>query len=89
MLLTFSTVSQDHVTEDHADGRHVTKNTHVEEDHIRVPIGSVRFGFRLNRYRTDFSVIGSVNLPKFRFRFRLKPIPIGIYRKPNRFTDKF
>src|SRR6266542_277190 len=34
ILLTFSTLSQDHVTEDHADGRHVTRNTHVEEDHI-------------------------------------------------------
>src|SRR6266542_792555 len=34
MLLTFSTLNQDHVTEDHADGRHVTRNTHVEEDHI-------------------------------------------------------
>ena len=55
----------------------------------RVPIGSVQFGFRLNRYRTDFSVIGLVNLPKFQFRFKLKPIPIGIYRKLNRFTDKF
>src|SRR6266511_469552 len=34
ILLTFSTLNQDHVTEDHADGRHVTKNTHVEEDHV-------------------------------------------------------
>src|SRR6266498_1990776 len=34
MLLTFSTLNQDHVTEDHADRRHVTKDTHVEEDHI-------------------------------------------------------
>src|SRR6266540_4774340 len=34
ILLTFSTLNQDHVTEDHADGRHVTKDTHVEEDHI-------------------------------------------------------
>src|SRR6266540_1348191 len=33
-LLTFSTLNQDHVTEDHADGRHVTENTHVEEDHV-------------------------------------------------------
>ena len=22
------------MTEDHADGRHVTKNTHIEEDHV-------------------------------------------------------
>jgi len=34
MLLTFSTLNQDHVTEDHADRRHVTKNTHVKEDHV-------------------------------------------------------
>src|SRR6266536_2424389 len=34
ILLTFSTLNQDHVTEDHADRRHVTKDTHVEEDHI-------------------------------------------------------
>src|SRR6266542_2251310 len=34
ILLTFSTLHQDHVTEDHANGRHVTKNTHVEEDHV-------------------------------------------------------
>src|SRR6266540_5172061 len=34
ILLTFSTLNQDHVTEDHADERHVTKDTHVEEDHI-------------------------------------------------------
>src|SRR6266542_5337928 len=34
ILLTFSTLNQDHVTEDYADGRHVTKNTHVKEDHI-------------------------------------------------------
>src|SRR6266508_5634009 len=34
ILLTFSTLNQDHVMEDHADRRHVTKNTHVEEDHI-------------------------------------------------------
>ncbi len=33
ILLTFSTLNQDHVTENHADRRHVTKNTHVEEDH--------------------------------------------------------
>src|SRR6266540_3001263 len=34
ILLTFSTLNQDHVTEDHADGRHVTENTHVEENHV-------------------------------------------------------
>ena len=34
ILLTFSTLNQDHVMEDHADRRHVTKNTHVEEDHV-------------------------------------------------------
>ncbi len=34
ILLTFSTLNQDHVTEDHADEWHVTKNTHVEEDHV-------------------------------------------------------
>src|SRR6266540_6056179 len=34
ILLTFSTLNQDHITEDHADGQHVTKNTHVEEDHV-------------------------------------------------------
>src|SRR6266540_3589744 len=33
ILLTFLTLNQDHVTEDHADGRHVTENTHVTEDH--------------------------------------------------------
>ena len=32
--LTFLTLNQDHVTEDHADGQHVTKNTYVEEDHV-------------------------------------------------------
>ncbi len=59
-------------------------NNHIIFIYIyRVLIGSVRFGFRLNRYRTDFSVISSVNLPKFQFRFRLKPIPISIYRKLN------
>src|SRR6266498_2328606 len=34
ILLTFSTLNQDHVMEDHADGRHVTKDTHVEEDYV-------------------------------------------------------
>ena len=34
ILLIFSTLNQDHVTEDHADGWHVTKNIHVEEDHV-------------------------------------------------------
>src|SRR6266511_3679338 len=34
ILLTFSTLNQDHVTEDHADRRHVTENIHVEEDHV-------------------------------------------------------
>ena len=34
MLLTFSTLNQDHVMEDHVDGQHVIKNTHVEEDHV-------------------------------------------------------
>src|SRR6266540_7169002 len=33
ILLTFSTLNQDHVMEDHTNGRHVTKNTYVEEDH--------------------------------------------------------
>ena len=37
----------------------------------RVLISSVQFSFRLNWYWTDFSVIGSVNLPKFQFQFRL------------------
>src|SRR6266540_3458184 len=31
ILLTFSTLNQDHVEEDHADGRHVTYNS---EDHV-------------------------------------------------------
>ncbi len=34
ILLKFSTLNQNHVTENHADGQHVTKNTHVEEDHV-------------------------------------------------------
>src|SRR6266540_4536206 len=34
ILLTISTLNQDHVTEDHVDGRHVIKNTHMEEDHV-------------------------------------------------------
>ncbi len=34
ILLTFSTLNQDHVTEDHINRRHVTKNTHVKEDHV-------------------------------------------------------
>ena len=34
ILLTFSTLNQDHVMEDHADERHVTKDVHVEEDHV-------------------------------------------------------
>src|SRR6266498_2418852 len=34
ILLIFSTLNQDHVTEDHADGWHVTKNTYEEEDHV-------------------------------------------------------
>ena len=34
ILLIFSTLNQEHMTEDHVDGRHVTKNTHVEEDHV-------------------------------------------------------
>src|SRR6266498_2658575 len=34
ILLTFSTLNQDHVTEDYADGRHVTRNIHVEEDYV-------------------------------------------------------
>ena len=33
-MLTFSTLNQDHVMEDHADGRHMTEETHVEEDHV-------------------------------------------------------
>ncbi len=34
ILLTFLTLNQNHVTEDHADRWYVTKNTHVKEDHI-------------------------------------------------------
>ncbi len=34
ILLTFSTLNQDHVIEEHADRRHVTKKTHVEEDYV-------------------------------------------------------
>ncbi len=34
ILLTFSTLNQDHVTEDYADKWHVTKDTRVEEDHV-------------------------------------------------------
>src|SRR6266498_4906534 len=34
ILLTFSTLNQDYVMEDHANERHVTKNTHVEKDHV-------------------------------------------------------
>ncbi len=34
ILLTFSTLNQDYVIEDHADGWHVTENTHVKEDHV-------------------------------------------------------
>ncbi len=34
ILLTFSTINQDHVMEDHTDGWHVIKETHVEEDHV-------------------------------------------------------
>ena len=33
ILLTFSTLTQDHVTEDHADGQHVTWN-YNSEDHV-------------------------------------------------------
>ena len=33
-MLIFSTLNQDHVTEDHADGWHMTKNTYVEEDYV-------------------------------------------------------
>ena len=32
--MTFSTLNQDHVTEDHVDRRHVTEDTHMEEDHV-------------------------------------------------------
>ena len=34
ILLTFSTLNQDHVTKVYADRWHVTKNIHVEEDHV-------------------------------------------------------
>ena len=34
ILLTFSTLNQDHMTEDHTDRWHVTKETHVKEDHV-------------------------------------------------------
>ncbi len=34
ILLIFLIFNQDHVTEDHANRWHVTKNTHMEEDHI-------------------------------------------------------
>ncbi len=34
ILLIFLTLNQDHVIEDHANRRHMTKNTHVEEDHV-------------------------------------------------------
>ncbi len=34
ILLTFSTLNQDHMMKDHVDGQHMTKNTHVEEDHV-------------------------------------------------------
>jgi len=34
IVLTFSTIDQNHVMEDHADGWHVTKDTHVKEDYI-------------------------------------------------------
>ncbi len=33
-MLTFLTLNQNHVTEDHADEWYVIKNTHVEEDHV-------------------------------------------------------
>ena len=34
ILLTFSTLNQEHVTEDYADRWHVIKNTHVKKDHV-------------------------------------------------------
>jgi len=34
IVLTFSTIDQNHVMEDHADGWHMTKNTYVEKDHV-------------------------------------------------------
>jgi len=34
ILLTILILNQDHMTEDYADGRYVTENTHVEEDHV-------------------------------------------------------
>ncbi len=34
ILLTFSTLNQDHVIENHTDRWHVIRNTHVEEDHV-------------------------------------------------------
>src|SRR6266540_4867777 len=34
ILLTFSTLNQDYVTEEHTDGWHVTEDTHVEEDYV-------------------------------------------------------
>ncbi len=34
MLLTFSTLNQEHVIEDHVDRWHMTKDTHVEEDYV-------------------------------------------------------
>src|SRR6266540_1307364 len=34
LLLIFSTVNQDHMMEDYADGQHVTKKTYVEEDYV-------------------------------------------------------
>src|SRR6266498_2346241 len=34
ILLTFSALNQNHVTEDYTDRRHVTKNTHVKKDHV-------------------------------------------------------
>src|SRR6266511_1347364 len=34
ILLSFSNLNQDHVTENHADRRHVTRNIHVEKNHV-------------------------------------------------------
>ncbi len=38
ILLTFSTLNQDHVTEDHVDGRHVTESITAEDHSDRLTL---------------------------------------------------
>ena len=61
---------------------HKVENGSTTTNMIRAPIGSVRFRFKPNRYRTDCIGIGIGIYRNFGFGFYRLPIPISKIPKP-------